>query len=100
MAAPSLRCFETTAYLGCRCTTHFGMENLSWLSVPICSCSVIFLWKKLHHSGWETLKWRPRVTKDQLLEVNSKPNYTSNVMLLTSEVLLEDISAQKKYFSN
>ena len=65
MAAPSLRCFETTAYLGCRCTTHFGMENLSWLSVPICSCSVIFLWKKLHHSGWETLKWRPRVTKDR-----------------------------------
>ena len=95
MAAPSSRCFETTAYLGCRCTTHFVMENLSWLSVPICSCSVIFLWKKLHHSGWETLKWRPRVTKDQLGEVNSKQNYTSNVILLTSEVLLEDISAQK-----
>ena len=51
--------------------------------------------EKLHHSGWETLKWRPRVTKDQLEEVNSKQNHTSNVILLTSEVLLEDISAQK-----
>ena len=40
------------------------------------------------------------MTKDQLEEVNSKQNYTSNVILLTSEVLLEDISAQKKYFSN
>ena len=39
------------------------------------------------------------MTKDQLGEVNSKQNYT-NVILLTSEVLLEDISAQKKYFSN